>query len=1345
MPPTRLLIPVQAFSFRLISFLLGVVVLAAPALAQTSNPAPNSLITQAIDETKLTVLRGNTHPLAQAEFDRGPAPADLQMQRMLLVLARSPQAESALQTLLQQQQYKASPSFHEWLTPDQFGQQFGLSDPDIQTITSWLTSQGFQVAGVSKGRGVVEFSGTAGQVQQAFHTVIHSYVINGEQHWANSTDPQIPAALAPAVIGVDSLNNFTKKATHRVVGAFNKTKRSLQTGSLNPQLYIGCGYNDTGAEIYCNALGPYDFATIYNVLPLWNASPAIDGTGETIAIVARSNINLQDVTSYETLFGLPSNPPQVILDGPDPGLVPGDETEADLDTELSGGIAKGATIDLVVSESTETTDGVDLSAEYIVDNDVAPIMSASFGSCELSMGTAGNEFYSNLWEQAAAEGISVFVSADDQGSAGCDYFQGTTPQPAENGLEVNGLASTPYNVAVGGTDFSDAFNSQLYWSSTNNTTTQETALGYIPETTWNDTCTNTIWQQIGFSSIPETNCNNSELSGAVLAIGGGGGKSSCTTPSGTTPTTCGGGYPKPVWQSAPGVPADNARDLPDVSLFSSDGFQGNFYAICEADELTGACSPYNVYGVGGTSAASPAFAALMAMVDQKTGARQGDPAFILYKLAANQSGTNCISGSSPASTCTFNDVTTGTNAMPCATGSANCTTTYAGDKYGILSGYNTTAGYDLATGLGSVNANNLVNNWNSVTFTPSTTTLTLNGGAAVNVVHGSPVNASVSVSPTSPTPTGDVSLIATQASSSLDVGTLTLSNGTASGSTNMLPGGTSYAVKAHYAGDGTYGGSDSNSVNVTVTPESSKTFVNLVILDANGNPTNFTANNWVYGSSPFILRVDVGDSTASVSPTTGISSNCSKHITNCPTGIVALSVNGVPFAGGSLPLNISGFAEDLTPTLGTYTVTANYPGDSSYGASSASTTLTVSQAPTTVQVGMPSSSIQYGNYEQINAEVVTTSQGIAPTGTISFFLDGAPLTTYGQLVYQGSPYDPQESPPLYATLGASGFVTFLTLGKHTLTGQYSGDTNYASATSAPTTITITQAEPSFYQCYANPSSVNVNQPIVLNAQLNGSDVGVAPTGTITFLDNNQPLSGTVTYSTSGANLNATMPYTPIVPGLDQITCKYPGDVNYLPATSVVAGLLTVTGPDFSLLLAGATTQTVTAGQTATFASAISVSGLDGFNGQVNLACSTTAPGATCSVNPSSLSPGTGSATISVATTATDHSPPAGFRDYNFHRLRLFVLLIFLASLAALFFSPLAKTRSLIRNATLSLLLATFLLVLGWAAGCGGNGSAAVPPPPPPNVYAVTVTGTSGALVHTSTLTLLVQSAASNSN
>ncbi|MGH9711505.1 MAG: Ig-like domain repeat protein, partial [Candidatus Acidiferrales bacterium] len=361
----------------------------------------------------------------------------------------------------------------------------------------------------------------------------------------------------------------------------------------------------------------------------------------------------------------------------------------------------------------------------------------------------------------------------------------------------------------------------------NNPTTQESAKGYIPETTWNDSCTNALFGNVGFSTNAETNCNNPQLSGAVFAGGGSGGKSSCTAPTGSTADTCAGGYSKPPWQTGAGVPNDNKRDRPDVSLFAADGFIGNAYAICEADR-TGPCSSSNFLQIGGTSASSPAFAGLLALVDQKTASRQGNPNFILYKLAAQQPASNCNSSTGPASTCAFNDVTSGTIAMPCATGTLNCTTSQSGNQYGILSGYNAASGYDLATGLGSVNASNMVNAWSSVKFTASSANLTLNGGNAVNVTHGAPVSVSVSVSPTSPQPTGDVSLLATQGANTLGLDTLTLSNGTASGTTNMLPGGASYNVKAHYSGDATYGGSDSNTVTVTVTPEPSKTDLRIV-------------------------------------------------------------------------------------------------------------------------------------------------------------------------------------------------------------------------------------------------------------------------------------------------------------------------------------------------------------------------------------------------------------------------------------------------------------------------------------------------------------------------------------
>jgi hypothetical protein len=249
--------------------------------AQTSQARPR--VVRAVDENQLTVLKGNTHPLARPEFDRGAAPSTLPMQRMLLVLQRSPEQEAALQQLLDAQQDKSSPQYHSWLTPDQFGQQFGPADQDVQAVVSWLSSHGFEVAHVGKGRTAIEFSGTAGQVQEAFHTAIHQYQVNGEQHWANSSDPQIPTALAPVVAGVDSLHDFARRPAHHVLGEFTKSKATGKTTPVTPAFTINPSSCPENGD--CYFVGPYDFATIYNVLPLWNAAPAIDGTGTSIAIV----------------------------------------------------------------------------------------------------------------------------------------------------------------------------------------------------------------------------------------------------------------------------------------------------------------------------------------------------------------------------------------------------------------------------------------------------------------------------------------------------------------------------------------------------------------------------------------------------------------------------------------------------------------------------------------------------------------------------------------------------------------------------------------------------------------------------------------------------------------------------------------------------------------------------------------------------------------------------------------------------------------------------------------------------------------------------------------------------
>lgn len=758
----------KTFLIRLLAVFIFSSLTALSVIAQTSSV--QSRITAPVDESKLTVLTGNTHSLARPQFDRGLAPGSLPMDGMLLVLKRSPEQQTALDELLAEQQDKASSNYHKWLTPAEFGQQFGPSDQDIQKITSWLQSHGFQIGNISNGRTVIEFSGTAAQVQAALHTSIHQYAVNGEDHWANSTDPSIPTALTPVVVGVRSLHNFYPKPMNRVSGV--RSSASAVSQPVKPEFTYPTGCNaDT-----CNfGLGPTDFATIYNVAPLWNAG--IDGTGETIAVVSDSNISLQDVTDFRSMFGLPAKLPVVtvptsISGCTDPGLQPkGDEVEAILDVEWSGAVARNANINLVTCASTNAAFGGDLAAEYIINfpnsthtgtsTGLAPILSESFGACEFDLGTAGNAMYNTFWSQAAAEGITVIISTGDNGSAGCDVIVASGPptQPALQGLQVSGLASTPYNLAIGGTDFNDFSNPFQFWqpATGNAANTGASAISYIPETTWNDTCTNSIiYTDLGFANAASA-CNSSTIQsdGFVAPVGSSGGMSGCTTYNGNDPASCTGGYAKPAWQTGPGVPADGKRDIPDVSLFAGDGLSGSFYIVCERDypgTVSAACNlsvtKPNFLTVGGTSVSTQAFAGIMALLDQKNVSAQGllNPA--LYTLAA-AAGNSCTSMAGPASTCVFYDVADGsTNSMPCQakasgslTVSPDCPLTASGNV-GILTNpsnsqaaYNAGTGYDLATGLGTVNAFNLVNanGWTNTTsgkdFTLSLSSSTATVGA----------------------------------------------------------------------------------------------------------------------------------------------------------------------------------------------------------------------------------------------------------------------------------------------------------------------------------------------------------------------------------------------------------------------------------------------------------------------------------------------------------------------------------------------------------------------------------------------------------------------------------------
>ncbi len=1308
-----------------------------PSPQQNQLAAPSPLVTEPVNEQQLTILKGNTHPLARREFDLGVAPATLPMQRMLLVLKRSPQQESALRKLLDDQQDKSSPSYHHWLTPQEYGKQFGPTDADMQTITAWLQSHGFQV-GSTKGRTVLEFSGSASQVQEAFHTTIHKYIVNGEQHWANSSDPSIPTALTPAVAGVASINNFPRKAMSRFVGKFSRDKTTGRFSPVSPLFTYQPGYA-CSADNYCFAVGPYDFATIYNVLPLWNAN--VNGTGQTIAIVGESNINTNDIASFRNLFGLPpnstatGNPLNVILNGPDPGIQP-DESEADIDVTWSGAVAPYATIDFVVSQSTETTAGTDLSAVYIVDNNLAPVMSESYGVCELGLGTTGNQFYNTLWQQAAAQGITVFISAGDNGAAGCDDFDVQSPAPAKFGLEVSGYASTPYNVAVGGTDFGDITNPTDYWSATNNPTTQASALGYIPETTWNSSCTNAIFTTLGYGSSTEAVCSSPHVTPYwVLPLGGSGGASTCTAPSGNTPADCSGGYAKPSWQAGTGVPVDGKRDLPDVSLFASSGFAGSFYIICQSDQTEGACTLNQQFlGFGGTSVSSPAFAGIMALVNQQTGSRQGNANYVFYKLAAKESLSSCNSSTGPASTCIFNDITSGTNAMPCAAGSPNCNTA-SGYEYGVLSGYNAGTGYDQATGLGSVNANNLVTEWSSITSLPSITTL--NSLTPTTLTHGQPVNFSVSVKPQSGegTPTGLISLQGGPSNSSQGIAGFSLTNGTSSGTTDLLPGGT-YSVTAHYPGDSTYAASDSSPINVTVNRENSQPQVFLVTFNSNGNVVNPNTNTAVYGS-PYLLRVNVDNSASALC--TPVSATAA---TGCPSGTVTMTDNAAPLDAGTYTLNSYGYFEDQIVQLpgGTDAVKAAYGGDNSFNANSATTALSITPAATTMNA--PSVTlVSVGSSLSASVSVQAQSSGAAPTGTVTFLVNGTAVV--GTASYQGTAGSGSNPAATLSASFVSSSSPFPTAGTYTITATYSGDPNYGPSTSSSTSANIQYPTPFLTVSPTNPT-VAAGASVTLTATVDTELKNVpAPTGSVTFYEtdpvNLSSVSGTETYTTTTDSqgnvvLQATLTFTPAVD--ETIGATFNGDQSY-PATLGDTVQIIVTGSDFSIF-PQAPSLTVVVSEKGSIQ--MLIAGQSNYSSTINLSpgsCSGLPAAATCSFSPASVT-GNGSTTLTIQTTGAtgvQAQVPRAPSQSDSARWAGVTGLLFAMCLFAL---PSKRRRAL---PAIVLVLAASLITLpgcgGGGTGGGGGGGGT-----PLGTYPITVTATSGTgsstITHTATFNLIVQ-------
>ncbi len=687
--------------------------------AQTSARLARPMITKPVVEANPVPLFGNIRPEVKVATDHGRVVDNFAMQHMLLQLRRPPAQEQALTQLIDQLHDPASGKFHQWLTPSQFGATFGPAASDIAQITAWLQGHGFQVNTIYPSGMTIDFSGSAGQVRTAFHSEIHHLQVNGVSHIANITDPQIPAALAPAIVGIVSLHDFMP--------------RSKLVRKPISEYTVGSGVF---------AVTPSDLASIYNFNPLFSAGTS--GQNQTIYLIEDTNLySAADWTTFRSTFGLSGYtsaslstihpaPPSGNNNCSDPG-VNSDDGEAILDAEYASAAAPSAAIVMATCANTNTTFGGLIAIQNLINGANPPaIISLSYGECEASNGASSNAAFSAIYQQGVAEGTSIFVASGDEDAGSCDY----NATAVTHGIGVSAFASTPYNVAVGGTDFSDTYSgsNSTYWNS-GNTATYGSAKSYIPEIPWNNSCAGQLLASYkGYATTYGSSgfCNSRTGRSFLSNVGGSGGPSGCATGSPTTSNVVSGtcaGYPKPSWQTGViGIPSDGVRDLPDVSLFAANGLWGHYYIFCYSDPTsgyggapcTGAPSGWSI--AGGTSFAAPIMAGVQALVNQHAGGAQGNPNYQYYQLAANEYGPsgsaacNSSNGNTVGGSCIFYDVTHGDI-------DANCTGTHScyrpSGTYGVLStsnssyapAYLATTGWDFATGLGTINVYNLVTNW----------------------------------------------------------------------------------------------------------------------------------------------------------------------------------------------------------------------------------------------------------------------------------------------------------------------------------------------------------------------------------------------------------------------------------------------------------------------------------------------------------------------------------------------------------------------------------------------------------------------------------------------------------
>ena len=1046
--------------------MLNIPTVSASSAAPSISFAPvASRVTRKINENDLTTLKGHVRPFLKATSDNGQVDESQKTGPIMLMFSRTAKQQADLDAMVDQLHNKKSPMFHKWLTPADFGARFEPSDSDVAAVKAWLIGEGFSVLDIVPSKTHISFTGTVGQLRTAFHVDIHHISINGEAHMANINDPKVPTALAPVIAGLNKLDDFQAKP---LVKPFGKFQRDKSTGKLMPVKGTTTGPKanfDSGTGDY--ELGPQDFYTIYNENPLLSAG--ITGAGQTIAVIEEVQVATADVNTFRSLFGIPAYPatPNATQGGVNymigsatglggyasclapvsqsAGKTSGEESEADIDLQWAGVVAPNATIDFVACGGTAGGDGsapgaygTDRAAQYIVNylSSTVTAASMSYGECEADLTSTNMAYYNGQWEQYAAEGITAIVSSGDGGAEQCyqNATHATSLPPS-----VNGFGSSAYNVSAGGTDFGDLYESNNYttspvstWWNPTNGTGQSSAVTYVPETTWAGYCSGELFSSylqksgsttFGTSYTPSAICSHSTgtYKSYLEVNGGAGGISTYNS--------------IPTWQSVYGVGQNSvstiSRNLPDVSLFASNGWWGHFIPYCESDADACTIAEYDtgVLGAGGTSFVAPQLAGFMALVAQKTGEAQGQANYTFYNLAAQEygttstaassltscSGSNVAIGGRPPASCYFYDISNDMPSLqggsitpgiyqPCTATAANCYKG-TGTTYGVnvvpgttatagILGYNAGPGYDDATGLGSLNIYGIVEGWNNASPTFATTTAL--AAPSTYVTPTTSVNLTASV-----VATGRGSTVAPAGVVGFYIGS---TSGTSLGTAPVVAActGTGSAVSCTGTATLSLSGSGLTAGKDSIVAYFEGDGAN------DGTSTSTAQTLTVYGSpvGNFETAVDqtTGSTTVSTTDSIFISGWAADPVDGSPLNSVVVYIDGAsvgsPTLGGSRPDVASAYSNPAYTNSG---YQLSYPaGSLSTGSHSITVTgtnkagISTTFGPLTISVAVVYPA-PVGNLEQAvdsgnGASTIPTSDKLYISGWIADPTDGSPMT-----------------------------------------------------------------------------------------------------------------------------------------------------------------------------------------------------------------------------------------------------------------------------------------------------------------------------------------------------------------